>query len=201
MEERRAGEEELLQDSRKKVFLVDRSDSFIMYLRILLERMGFRVVPLKKSKLLRELIPIVHPDLVLLGSTIEGDDPVEVLRDIKSKGDCTSVPVILIARKDDDELEFECGKAGFAGCLERPINIFRLFRVVYDSITFSSGEKRVNLRTPFREKVQVNRDGKVAPYRATSLSEGGVFLRASRLRTPRNIRGRGHLQQDHSGGR
>ena len=61
MKERRAGEKELLRDNRKKVFLVDRSDSFIMYLRILLERMGFRVVPLKKSKLLRELMPIVNP--------------------------------------------------------------------------------------------------------------------------------------------
>ncbi len=177
MKERRAGEKELLRDNRKKVFLVDRSDSFIMYLRILLERMGFRVVPLKKSKLLRELMPIVNPDLVLLGSTVEGDDPVEVVRDIKSKGDCAAVPVILIAQKDSEDLEFECRNAGFAGCLERPINIFRLFRVIYDSITFSSGEKRVNLRTPFREKVQVTRGGKVSPYRATSLSEGGIFLR------------------------
>jgi signal transduction histidine kinase/DNA-binding response OmpR family regulator len=177
MEEQRSAEKGLPRDSRKKVFLVDRSDSFIMYLRILLERMGFRVVPLKKSKLLKELMPIVNPDLVLLGSTVEGDDPVEIVKDVKSSASCAAVPVILIAQKDEDELDFECGKGGFAGCLERPINIFRLFRVVYDSITFCSGEKRVNLRTPFREKVQVTRGGKVAPYRATSLSEGGIFLR------------------------
>ncbi len=177
MEERKVEGKELLRDMRKKVFLIDRNDSFIMYLRILLERMGFRVVPLKKLKLLRELMPIVNPDLVLLGSTAEDDDPVEVVKDIRSRVDCAAVPVILIAKKEDDELEFDCRKAGFAGCLERPINIFRLFQVIYDSITFSSGEKRVNLRTPFREKVEVTRGGKAGLFRATSLSEGGIFIR------------------------
>ena len=43
MEERRAEPKDLLVDARKTLFLVDRSDSFIMYMRILLERMGFRV--------------------------------------------------------------------------------------------------------------------------------------------------------------
>ena len=47
MTKRARDREDLPHDTRKTVFLVDRNDSFIMYLRILLERMGFRVVPLK----------------------------------------------------------------------------------------------------------------------------------------------------------
>ena len=44
-------DKDALRDNRKTIFLVDRSESFLMYLRILLERMGFRVIPLKKGAL------------------------------------------------------------------------------------------------------------------------------------------------------
>ena len=171
----RTDRNEVLADGRKTLFLVDRSDSFIMYLRILLERMGFRVIPLKKWKLLRELLPIVGPDLILLGTPVEGPEPVEALADLRADG--AAVPVILISPRDEDELGFDWRAAGFAGCLSRPINIFKLFQVLYDSIVFASGEKRVHLRTPFRERVEVTRAGALANYRATSLSEGGIFIR------------------------
>ena len=175
MGEHRADHTSVLQDGRKTLFLVDRSDSFIMYLRILLERMGFRVIPLKKWKLLREMQPLVGPDLVLLGSPVDGSDPVEALATLRTDG--AAVPVILISPQDEDELGFDWRKAGFAGALSRPINIFKLFQALYDSIVFSSGEKRVHLRTPFRERVEVTRAGVPAFFRATSLSEGGIFLR------------------------
>jgi signal transduction histidine kinase/DNA-binding response OmpR family regulator len=175
MDEHRADQQNVPVDSRKTLFLVDRSDSFIMYLRILLERMGFRVVPLKKWKLLRELLPIVGPDLVLLGSPAENPEPLEALAGLRADG--AAVPVILISARDEDELGFDCRAAGFAGCLSRPINIFNLFRVLYDTIVFSSGEKRLHLRTPFRERVAVGRAGGATVLRATSLSEGGMFIR------------------------
>ncbi len=177
MAEHRADSRGVLHDERKTVFLVDRSDSFIMYLRILLERMGFRVVPLKKWKLLRELLPILGPDLVLLGTPVEDLAPREALAGLRSDPGGQDVPVVLISPQDEDELGFDCRLAGFAGCLSRPVNIFRLYRLLYDSIVFASGEKRENLRTPFREKVEVTRGGTTSWQRATSLSEGGIFIR------------------------
>ena len=178
MGEDRTDRKDVLKDERKTLFLVDRSDSFIMYLRILLERMGFRVIPLKKWKLLREMQPLVGPDLVLLGSPVDGSDPVEALAALRSDG--AAVPVILISSRDEDELGFDWRKAGFAGCLSRPINIFKLFQTLYDSIVFSSGEKRVHLRTPFRERVEVTRAGKSAFFRRHLALRGGRFHQDTR---------------------
>lgn len=166
-----------LDDRRKTVFLVDRSDSFIMYLRILLERMGFRVVPLKKWTLLRELLPIVGPDLVLLGAPVEPLAPGAALAALRADPGGAQVPVVLILARGEEEPGFDPVGAGFAGCLSRPLNIFRLYRILYDSIVFASGEKRVKLRSQFRERVEVTRGGAAAWYRATSLSEGGIFIR------------------------
>ena len=176
-------DKDALGDNRKTIFLVDRSESFLMYLRILLERMGFRVIPLKKGGLLRDLIQVVKPDLVLMGTVLEDMEGLSLLQELKKDDLFPQIPVVMICRPEDEECIRENRELEHVGYLSRPVNIFRLYKVVYDIIVFTSGEKRQHLRTSFLEQVTITHSGKTAKYWATSLSEGGIYIR-SRVSIP-----------------
>lgn len=173
----------ILQETRKTIFLADRGESFLIYLRILLERMGFRIVPLKKGAILQDLMQVMKPDLVMLGSFLEDMEGVAALRSIRQKKAFAGVPVVMFC---DSESEYEeCSQAarelGGVQYLSRPVNIFQLYKVVHDIIFFSSDQKRVHLRTSFHEKVILSHGDSETELWATSLSEGGIFVRS---RTP-----------------
>jgi signal transduction histidine kinase/DNA-binding response OmpR family regulator len=176
-------DKDALRDNRKTIFLVDQSESFLMYLRILLERMGFRVIPLKKGGLLKDLIQVVKPDLVLMGTVLEDMEGLSLLQDLKKNDLFPQIPVVMICRPEDEEFIRENRELEHIGYLSRPVNIFRLYKVVYDIIVFTSGEKRQHLRTSFLEQVTITHSGKTAKYWATSLSEGGIYIR-SRVSIP-----------------
>lgn len=167
-----------LRDDRRTIFLVDQSESFLMYLRILLERMGFRVVPLKKGGLLKNLIQVVKPDLVLLGTVLSDMKGLSLLQELKEDDIFLQIPIVMICRPEDEECMRNNRELALAGYLSRPINIFKLYKVVNDIIVYKSGEKRKHLRTSFLEQVTVTRGGKKAKYWATTLSEGGVYIRS-----------------------
>jgi two-component system alkaline phosphatase synthesis response regulator PhoP len=118
------GSKEAVRDVRRTIFLVDRSESFLMYLRILLERMGFRVVPLKKGGLLKGLMQVVKPDLVLLGAVLDDMEGLSLLRDLRKEAQSFSLPAVMICGPEDEErVRNELGDVGY---LRRPINIFGL---------------------------------------------------------------------------
>jgi signal transduction histidine kinase/DNA-binding response OmpR family regulator len=173
------------RDDRKTIFLVDRSESFLMYLRILLERMGFRVVPLKKGGLLKDLMQVVKPDLVLMGTVLEDIKGLSLLQDLKKDDLFSQTRIVMICRPEDEECIRDNRELEHVGYLSRPVNIFKLYKVVYDIIVFRGGEKRKHLRTPFLEQVTITYNGKTAKYWATSLSEGGIYIR-SRVSIPLN---------------
>ena len=168
----------IYMETRKTIFLADRNESFLIYLRILLERMGFRIVPLKKGAVLQDLMQVMKPDLVMLGSFLEDMDGVSVLRSLRQNKDFARVPVVMFCDSEYEECSQTIRELGGVKYLSRPVNIFQLYKVVYDIIVFSSGQKRLHLRTSFHEKVILSYGNRETELWATSLSEGGIFVRS-----------------------
>ena len=168
----------IFQQTRKTIFLGDRNESFLIYLRILLERMGFRIVPLKKGAILQDLMQVMKPDLVMLGSFLEDMDGVSVLRSLRQNKAFAGVPVVMFCDSEHEECSQTIRELGEVKYLSRPVNIFQLYKVVYDIIVFSSGQKRLHLRTSFHEKVILSHGDRKTELWATSLSEGGIFVRS-----------------------
>lgn len=165
-------------ETRKTIFLGDRSESFLIYLRILLERMGFRVVPLKKGSILQDFMQVMRPDLVMLGRFLVDMDGVSLLRSLRQNKDFAGVPVVMFCDSEYEECSQTIKELGGVKYLSRPVNIFQLYKVVYDIIVFSSGQKRLHLRTSFHEKIILSNMDRETELRATSLSEGGIFIRS-----------------------
>ena len=168
----------IYMETRKTIFLADRNESFLIYLRILLERMGFRIVPLKKGAILQDLMQVMKPDLVMLGSFLDDMDGVSVLRSFRQNKDLAGVPVVMFCDSEYEECSQTIRELGGVKYLSRPVNIFQLYKVVYDIIVFSSGQKRLHLRTSFHEKVILSYGDRETELWATSLSEGGIFVRS-----------------------
>lgn len=165
-------------ETRKTIFLVDRNESFLIYLRILLERMGFRIVPLKKGAILQDLMQVMKPDLVMLGRFLDDMDGVSVLRNFRQNKDFAGIPVVMLCDSEYEECIQAIREFGDVKYLSRPVNIFQLYKVVYNIIVFSSGQKRLNLRSTFHEKVILSYKDRKTELWSTSLSEGGIFLRS-----------------------
>jgi signal transduction histidine kinase/DNA-binding response OmpR family regulator len=168
---------DIYTETRKTIFLADRNGSFLIYLRLLLERMGFRVLPLKKGAILRNLMEVMKPDLVMLGGSLEDMGGLSVLKTFRQNKDFAGIPVIMFCEPGYEECGQTVGELGRAKCLYRPVNIFQLYKEIYDNVSFSPGEKRIHLRTSFHEKVLISyAEGEMERW-ATSLSEGGIFVR------------------------
>ena len=105
-------------------------------------------------------------------------DGLSVLRSLRQNKDFADVPVVMFCDSEYEECSKTIRELGGVKYLSRPVNIFQLYKVVYDIIVFSSGQKRVYLRTSFHEKIILSHGGRENELWATSLSEGGIFVRS-----------------------
>jgi CheY-like chemotaxis protein len=166
-----------VKESAKKVIIADDHASSVMYLAVLMRRMGFQVVPAKSGVEALKLMKVSPPDLVMLDSTMRVMDGLTTLRHIKGDGQLKDVPVIMVTARSD-----RCGvddfmKAGAVGHIKKPINIKKLHTLLQDCVTYPGGKKRANLRTALQKNVLVSVYGLKRDYHAITLSEKGIYLR------------------------
>ncbi len=163
--------------SAKKVIIADDHASSVMYLAVLMRRMGFQVVPAKNGAEVLKLMKMSPPDLVMLDYTMPVMDGLATLRHIKSDNQLKDVPVIMVTAHSHRSGVDDFMKAGAAGYIKKPINIKQLHSILQDCVTYSGGKRRGNLRTTLRKSVSASVYGLSKDYHATTLSEKGIYLR------------------------
>ncbi|MDA8103964.1 MAG: response regulator [Nitrospiraceae bacterium] len=166
-----------MSESAKKVIIADDHASSVMYLAVLMRRMGFQVVPAKNGVEVLKLMKMSPPDLVMLDYTMPVMDGLTTLRHIKSDRQLKDIPVIMVTAHSHRSGVDDFMKTGAAGYITKPINIKQLHSLLQDCVSYSGGKKRVNLRTTIEKSVSVSVYGLSRNYPATALSERGVYLR------------------------
>jgi CheY-like chemotaxis protein len=159
---------------RKKILVADDNQSFLMYMGILLRRMGFKVILAENGVEALKLIKLMQPDLVLLDCMMPVLDGISVLRHVSA--DRRARFSIVMMSSDPESLraseKFDC-----CGFLSKPVPIEELHEVLQNCIFKPMGFTRRHLRIPFNEKVSVFHGVKTQELFAESLSEGGIYLR------------------------
>jgi len=164
--------------SRKKtIMLVDDNKTFVLYLGILLKRMGFNVVSVDNGAQALKLIGQTMPDLVLLDIYMPGLSGIETLKKIRADMSICEVPVIMISGDSDENKRLECTSAGCNGFLVKPIHMDELHDYMQDFVYGSRGVRRKHMRVQTDMKVMVFKGGAARELHADTLSEGGVYLR------------------------
>jgi uncharacterized protein (TIGR02266 family) len=164
--------------SRKKtILLVDDNRTFVLYLGILLKRMGFNVVSAENGAQALDLIKKVHPDLVLLDINMPALGDVETIEKIRSDMEICEVPVIMLTGEPDERKILECTVAGCNGFLPKPVPMDELHNYLQDFVYGSRGARRKHMRVQADLKVMVLKDGAARELRTDTLSEGGVYIK------------------------
>lgn len=166
-----------MTESAKKVIIADDHASSVMYLAVLMRRMGFQVVPAKNGEEVLKLMKISPPDLVMLDYTMPVMDGLSALKLIKSDDQMKEIPVIMMTAHSHCGGVEDFMKAGAVGYITKPVNIKELHALLQECVTYSGGKKRGNLRTTLQKSVSVSVYGLNKNYHAMTLSEKGIYLR------------------------
>lgn len=160
----------------KKVLVVDSHKTFVMYARLLLERMGFEVVAAETSVEAMRLLSVEGPDLVLLDVNMPDTDGVTLLRQLRRDRQTASLPVVMISVDASEETATVCRQLGCSDFLTKPLTVSRLHQAIEKAVLLAGGSGRGNLRTKWHRPVTVRLSGKEEELAATCLSEGGISL-------------------------
>lgn len=162
---------------RKKILIADDSQTFLMYIGILLKRMGFTVIPAENGLEVLKLLKLIEPDLILLDIRMPTLDGLTVLRHIKEDKEIQHIPVVMVSGDLSMEMMQKCKSFGCAEYLTKPIKIDKLHDALQECLFSGTGKKRNYLRVPFNAKVAILHNEKQINLYAESLSERGIYLR------------------------
>lgn len=166
--------------SKKKILLVDDNKTTVMYMSLLLKRMGFEITPAENGMEALRLLELSEPDLVLLDMAMPILDGRETLKRIRMAYTIQSLPVVVVTIDTNQEIVAECVKLGCSGVLAKPVQLDELHEILQDCIFTPMGRVRKHIRGAYTEKVKVTCGGAIQELHGETLSEGGMFVRTIR---------------------
>ncbi len=166
-----------MEFEKKKVIIADDSHVYLMYMGIVLKRLGFMVVAAQNGPEVLNMLKLVEPDLVMLNTIMKGMAGPDVLSSIKKDKQTSHIPVIMVSQDASAETIRRCTELGCAAFLSKPVKIDKLHEVLQEHVFSSMGTKRKHLRVPFRGKVQVTCDGVPFQLYGETIGEGGLYVR------------------------
>jgi len=154
------------------VMAVDPDGTFLAQLTIVLNRLGYDVLPVSDFDEALEQARIKQPRGVFLPDSPQGLALFTALRDDPA---LSELPVILAARDNCEAGRDICRKLGAAACLSLPIRGESLCETLA-LCKVSPGAARQNLRTFCEEQATLYHAGSFVTVRVLSLSEGGAYV-------------------------
>ncbi len=161
------------------VLIADDSDTFIMYLSTILNRMNFHPIPVPDGEKALKITKKMKPDIVMLDIDMPKMNGKEVLRSIIEDKQTSSIPVIMLTVKGDFNTVDECRKLKCSGFVSKPVEPSRLYNVINECIGDSDIKRRKFVRISYDEKILLSHDGVSSLHDAVNLSEGGMFCQGN----------------------
>lgn len=86
-----------MQNSKKKILVVDDEPDILEFLRVILEEEGYTVATTDKGEYVEKLQNGGLPDIILLDVLLSGKDGREIVKQLKSQEDTKHIPVIMFS--------------------------------------------------------------------------------------------------------
>lgn len=161
----------------KTVIIADDHETLVMYLSILMRRMGFTVIHAQNGEEVLNILESTIPDLVITDLKMPIVDGLTVLKVMKNDLRFSDIPVIMVTAYLEQQAFDECMDLGGAGFLTKPINIHDLHMLLRECLTYSNNMNRKNMRVSYGRRVVTENDNRQQEYYAVTLSEQGIYLR------------------------
>jgi len=162
-------------NQKPTVLVADRDETFLAQVGTLLDRMDFKVLPVKSGSELLDAVNVMLPDILLVDVDLPEPGGLSSLRALKEAGQLSRVPVVLVSEKADMGIYKQCQDYGPCSFLMKPLLVEELHSALQlVQVRDTGGRKR--LRAPFKGKVVVRSDGQAFECTGVTLSEGGVCV-------------------------
>jgi DNA-binding response OmpR family regulator len=162
--------------NRISVLIVDESQTFSMYLALLLQRMGFKSLRVSQTESAKFVLSRGFTDFLIVGDLAGPEPKHQIVRELAASFPDSSIPTIVISRQDDLAEKQACHEAGGQAYLLKPVQPKALHAALNDHITPFS-EKRINLRSKVDMISEISID-RQAPQQLQllTLSRGGALV-------------------------
>ena len=162
---------------KKKIVLADDNKTFLMYIGLLLKRLGFQLLTAKNGLEALRVLKSTSADLVMLDVHMDTLDGITALRHIKADESTAHLPVIMISTDMSPETIKACTDLGCFDYLQKPVKVDLLHDAIHRSFLNRGNHGRKHIRTTCNQKVAVTFGGKQHHFYAETFAEGGVYVR------------------------
>jgi len=167
----------MIEPKTKKVIIADDNQTFLMYMGILLKRLGFTVLPAENGLEVLKLLKFCDPDVIIIDVWLAGMEGTALLRYIKEDRMTSKIPVIMVSSDSSTSVVKKCKNLGCAGYLRKPVKVDKLHDILETCVFSQIRQKRKYLRVPMNKKVGVVFNGIEHDLYTETLSERGIFIR------------------------
>lgn len=126
-----------------QVLVVDDNSDLRTYIASVLEHQGYQVRTAHQGEAALELMQTYTPDLILSDLMMPGISGLELLQNIRQDKRLSSIPVVLLTAKVDDETRIEGVEQGADAYLGKPFNDRELLAEVRNLLALKANERRV----------------------------------------------------------
>lgn len=106
---------------KKRILVVDDEVGALTLIGIMLERGGFSVLKAKDANDALAVLDQSLPDLIILDVMMPGMNGIELCRVIRSRGDTSVIPVLILSARNDADSVMRGMEAGANDYLPKPI--------------------------------------------------------------------------------
>lgn len=161
------------------ILLADDSNTFLMYVGILVKRLGYKTYLARDGVEAIKLAKEKKPSAIVLDYMMPRIDGSSCLSIIRSDPEIKHTPVIVLTSRESTRDEFE--RLGCCHFLNKPVNIAEFYSALRSCINDKESvlNKRRNIRAPLCLKVTIKCQDEKRELFASAISVGGMFLRTA----------------------
>ena len=160
-----------------KIIVADDNENALMFIGLLLKRLGYNVIPARNGLEVLKLLTLVKPDIIMLDIAMGTVDGIAVLEHIKKDRQTSDIPVIMVSGDSSTEVIAQCKTLGCIDYITKPLTVEKLQLALEWCNVLADWTKRKHPRISLEKKVIVIHEG--IPYNlyTETLSAGGAFIR------------------------
>ncbi|MEW6108083.1 MAG: response regulator [Nitrospirota bacterium] len=166
-------------EKANSILLADDSHTFLMYVGILVKRLGYNIYLARDGVEAIKLAKEKKPSIIVLDYMMPKIDGSSCLSIIRSDPELRNTPVLILTSSGGESTRDEFERLGCCGFLNKPINISEFYRVINECLKHDNKgmNKRKNIRAPLSLRVFIEYRNETRELTASAMSVEGMYLR------------------------
>jgi len=166
-----------LKKKNNSILLADDSKTFLMYVGLLIKRLGYHTYLAKDGVEAIKLAKEKKPSIIVLDYLMPRIDGSSCLSIIRNDAEIGNTPVIVLTSSGSESTREEFLRLGCCGFLKKPINITELHGAIRKCM--KGNNSRLNIRASLLMKALIECEDEKRELFSSNLSADGMFLRTT----------------------